>query len=491
MINNGNNTIKFGTDGWRAVIAEGFTMHNVRRVAQAACDVIRKTSKSRLILIGYDRRFSSQLFAEMAARVASGNGFKVEFSAAPIGSPTLALNVKERKAAMGFMITASHNPPHFNGFKLKGPHGGSADETLTTSIEDRLDMGDIRFGEVPTTKKDFSIAHVAFLKKQAHNIRLSHLSGPVIFDAMHGPGGDLFAKVVPKNGSVIILHNEIDPLFGGVNPEPIEVNLSDLKKNVIQKKAAVGIAVDGDADRIGLIDEKGRFLPPHTVMPLLLLHLIENKKLRGKVIQTVSMGYLPERIARHHNLPFEEVAVGFKHISQKMMREKVLLGGEESGGFGVGLWFPERDGVLCALLILELMSLTKKSLSELVTDLEKRFGASTFKRVDFALSHPVDKNAWTENIKTHLMNGWTGLPIKEVRLIDGVKIIQQDEAWVLMRPSGTEPLVRTYAEGPKIDIVNHLLKEADRLVHLPPPRPPAEAKSLKRRGRKVKIRASR
>jgi phosphomannomutase len=228
---------------------------------------------------------------------------------------------------------------------------------------------------------------------------------------MHGPGGALFEKVFPRSDKFRFIRHETDPLFGGVNPEPIEVNLAALREAILASKAGVGIAVDGDADRIGIMDEKGRFLPPHTAMPLLLLHLIESRKMTGKVIQTVSMGYLPGRIARHFNLPFEEVSVGFKHIALKMHSEKVLLGGEESGGYGVGVWFPERDGLLCALLIIEMLAEKKVPLSQLVEEMTKRFGASHFKRVDFKLAAPVDKGPWTENLLTHLGGSLAGQPI--------------------------------------------------------------------------------
>lgn len=466
-----NSHIEFGTDGWRSVIADGFTFTNVRRVTQAACDVLRKTSKSRLLLIGYDRRFFSKRFAETAARVAVGNGFKVEISSDPIGSPTLSYQVKNRRAAAGFMITASHNPFQFNGFKIKGPHGGSVDETVTRLIEERIDAGDIRDSNNALKTADFHPGYFSDLKKRVPSSVIHKLKSPIVFDAMHGPGGRMFQSLLPKNSKILYLRDEPDPLFGGASPEPIEPNLTALKEAVIANKAGAGIAVDGDVDRIGVVDNFGRYLPPHTVMPLLLLHLIENRKLKGKVVQTVSMGYLPARIAREFKLPFEEVSVGFKHIAQRIISEKVLLGGEESGGYGVGLWAPERDGLVCALLLIELLAKEKSPLSELVEKMMSRFGKSNFKRVDFPLDHPVPKEAWTNNIQTHLPEKIGGLAVRQVLSFDGIKVFLEDDSWVLMRPSGTEPLIRTYAESPDIKLMDALIAEADRLVHIPIPSP--------------------
>jgi phosphomannomutase len=372
-----------------------------------------------------------------------------------------------------------HNYATFNGFKIKSPHGGSADESVTFSIEDRMDVSEIQTDDKAEKRVDFSTPYLAFVKKFFKNLSLRNLPGPVVFDSMHGPGGRLFEKLLNGHDKIVIIRKEADPLFGGVNPEPIEVNLDALKEAVQKNKAVAGIAVDGDADRIGLIDEKGRYLPPHTVMPLLLLHLIENKKLKGRVMQTVSMGFLNGRIATKFNLPFEEVPVGFKHIAKKMREEKVLFGGEESGGYGVGLWFAERDALINALLVIELLTHTKKKLSELVDDLYKRFGVSHFKRTDYVVPFTMEKAAWTTHVVSNVGQMFAGLPVKSVSSVDGVKIILSDDSWVLMRPSGTEPLIRTYAESVSGVTVDKLLQEADRLVHIPPPNAQKDAAAKK------------
>lgn len=482
--------IKFGTDGWRSVIADGFTYTNVQRVTQSTCHVLKKISKSKLILVGYDHRFLSNEFAKTVAEVALGNGYKVEVSSGPITSPTLSFNVKSRKAAIGVMITASHNPAVFNGFKLKGPHGGSANQELTNQVENCVDINPPAIKSEGGKESDFVSSYVAWLKKMSPPKMIQQLKHDVIFDSMHGPGGKIFEDVLGQAKKVHVIRKEAHPLFGGVNPEPIEVNLGILKEMVLRKKALVGIAVDGDGDRIGLVDNKGHYIPPHTVMPLILKHLIESRKLKGKVVQTVSMGYLPGRIAQKFKLAFEEVPVGFKHIAQRISEEKVLMGGEESGGFGVGIWSPERDGLLCALLILEILAKEKKPLSDIIEDLYKTYGVSNFKRVDFQLKSAIDKEKWTQNIQSHIGEKISQNPVKRVDVQDGIKVVLEDDSWVLMRPSGTEPLIRTYSEGTSMKIVKDLLTEAERLVHLPPPKPPrskGKAKGERKRTRRISL----
>ncbi|OVE76854.1 hypothetical protein BVX98_04095 [bacterium F11] len=461
-----NNEIKFGTDGWRSIMGESFTYDNVRRVAQATCDVLRQKSKTRLILIGYDHRFLSEDFALTAARVAVENGYRVEISDQPITSPVLSYQVKTRKATIGIMITASHNPPPFNGFKLKGPHGGSVDESLTRQIEEQIDISEPRWGDSVGKRTDFVGGYLKWLKKLTPLLSLSKLKETCVLDSMYGPGGNIFENGF---GSKIthLIRKESDPLFGGINPEPIEKNLKFLKEVMIQKKAGVGLALDGDGDRVGVIDNKGRYLPPHLVMPLLMEHLIVNRKLKGDIIQTVSMGYLPERIAKEHKLGFEEVPVGFKHVASKIRDKKVLFGGEESGGYGVGLWSAERDGLLCSLLILEALCKTKKSLSDLIDQLQEKYGQSIFKRVDFRLKESIDKELWTQKITNHIGSKFGKHVIRKINPLDGVKVIMEDDSWVLMRPSGTEPLIRTYSEAKSAVIVNELLSEAERLVQIP------------------------
>jgi len=462
--------IKFGTDGWREKIADDFTFSNVEKLAQATCDVMRKKSRSRLLLVGYDNRFLSKEFAFTVGKIGLANGFKVEVSDQPGTSPGLAYQVKTRKAAVGVMITASHNPSTFSGYKLKGPHGGSVAEDLTQEIESQLENVEIKNTQAPLKESDLNGGYIKWLKGKVKLNNLNHIKGGVVLDSMFGPTGIIFEKLCADHKKVEVIRTSRDPLFGGINPEPIEKNLKFLQETVLRKKAGVGIACDGDGDRVGVVDEKGRYIPPHTVMPLLIQHLVLNRKLKGKIVQTVSMGYLPGRMAHKYKIPFEEVSVGFKYISSKMVREKVILGGEESGGFGVGLWLPERDGVLSGLLLLEMLGQVEKPLSLLIQNLQEEYGRSVFKRVDFPVKEPGDKKTWTETLQQRITEKFGSRKVKKINALDGLKITMEDDSWVLMRPSGTEPLVRTYAEGENQKIVTDLLSEADRLIHLPPPR---------------------
>ena len=463
--------LKFGTDGWRSVIADGYTYENLGRISQATANYLKKSTKSKLVVIGYDNRFLSEEFALEASRVMTANGFRVELSDQSLTSPTLSFQVKSKKAGIGIMITASHNPASFSGFKLKGHHGGSVSDQVTKSVEEEIDALDTLRGEEKAKRTDFYGSYIKWLKKLVPGLSLSKIKGPIIFDSMHGPAAKILEEIYGKKSPIIFLRSERDPLFGGVNPEPIESNLQLLKESVIRKKAAVGIAVDGDGDRIGLVDDKGTYIPPHTVMPLLLEHLIDKRKLKGKVVQTVSMGYLPSRVAQRYKLDFDQVPVGFKYIAEKMSQEKVLFGGEESGGYGIGAWSPERDGLLCTLLILEILSKNKKPLSKIIEELMSNYGQSHFKRVDFQLKETVKKEEWITNICSHIGSKIGTYVVKDIIKTDGIKIILEDDSWVLLRPSGTEPLIRTYSESPTLKVVKDLLTEAEKLVHMPPPRP--------------------
>jgi len=475
--------IQFGTDGWRAVIADRFTSANVAEVARAACAVARQLSKSRLLLVGYDRRFFSERFAGIAADVAAANGYRVEMSSEAISSPALSFHVAKRKAALGFMITASHNPYYFNGFKLKGAHGGSVDESVTAAVEAELGGGFEPLGRGEVRRTDMVSAYLVSLKKRVSLEAIRRYKGPFVFDGMHGPGGDLMRKLLGSPKNTTFIRSSVDPFFGGVNPEPIEKNLDALKEAVLANKAAAGLAVDGDADRVGVVDDKGRYLPPHTVMPLLLLHLIEDRRLSGMVAQTVSMGYLTERIAKSFSRPFEQTPVGFKHIAKKMGETKVLLGGEESGGYGVGIWSPERDGLLCALLLMEMLAVRKRPLSTIVDDIHTRFGASHFERVDFALPDAVNKTEWTERATALIAPEIGGQAVREKNTTDGLKVVLADDSWALLRPSGTEPLLRTYSEATSPALVAALLAEAKRVAELAavPRRVPSDGSKNKKK----------
>ncbi len=380
--------IVFGTDGWRAVIAREYTFANVRRVADALSRVLKHNSK---VSVGYDHRFLSEEFARHAAAVLVAGGHKVSLAPSPVSTPALSFSLKKLKADAGVMITASHNPPLYNGFKVKLPPGCSADPEFTKRIEDMVDNDVPPFNEklVPAPSYDPGKDYVAHLLSKLDRKFWRSPKIRLVADGMYGPGGKYWAmifKALNLKGAVI--RDRRDPLFGGIAPEPIEKYLEALKKAVPAEKAGLGLAVDGDADRLGAIDDKGEYLPPHHVFPLILTHLIKNRRLSGKVVQTVSLGYLSERIAKERKIPLVEVPVGFKHVADYIKKEKVLLGGEESGGYGVGIFQPERDGLLSGLLLMEYVLAEGKPLSVLRQEMEAKHGVSRFLREDYPMPPP-------------------------------------------------------------------------------------------------------
>lgn len=483
---------RFGTDGWRGLIADDFTFDNVRRVAAAASAAFRRHGPSRLLLIGYDRRFLSRPFAECAARVFQSNGFQVRLASTPSPTPAVSVCVKNQGAAWGIVITASHNPALYNGFKIKDAHGRSAPLEITRAIEEYLASPPLPLpmaedGRNDTQRRpagraarpgeaipefDFWPTYERYLRSRLDWPALRRWKASIVFDYLHGVGAGIAERLLRGAALKIFpLHAEADPLFGGLHPEPIEPYLAGLKKEVRSRRALAGVAVDGDADRLGMIDEQGRYLTPHQVFPLLVLHCIEHKQWRGKIVQSVSLGALAERIAQAYHLPFEEVPVGFKYIAERMLKEDILAGGEESGGYAVRGGLPERDGLLSGLLFLEMLAVRRKSPSRLLADMERRFGRARFKRVDFSLQKAIlDKAAFAQQIAQSLPNRLLGRSIRDVRPGDGVKIVLNDGAWVLLRPSGTEPLLRTYAESDSWDRTEKLLRWARKVVESSSPK---------------------
>jgi phosphomannomutase len=389
----------------------------------------------------------------------SANGFKTRLLTHPATSPMLSFAVKDAQARLGIMITASHNPPHFNGFKLKDSYGGPMDDDFIRQVEERIGRDATPLLSIDPEETTALESYARHLSQQVDMEAIKRSKIRLAVDCMHGPSAAVVDLLFGRAAEhLTILRRGRDPLFGGVNPEPIEKNLGVLQDAVRQNHLAGGIAFDGDADRLGAIDDKGRYLPPHVVFPLLLLHAIENRKWKGKIVETVSLGYLPERIARHYGIPFEQVPVGFKYVSRVMRQEPVIAGGEESGGYGFGRCGAERDGILCGLLLAEYLATQNKPLSELVRELESRFGRSEFLRRDFHAEKPVlDRTAWTESVLKKISHSKTGKKAKNVNPLDGVKVTFEDDSWLLLRPSGTEPLIRLYSESTKTSHAEELL----------------------------------
>ncbi len=466
----GDNAIHFGTDGWRGIIADDFTFDNLRKAASAAASYMKNHSPlgSGKVLIGYDRRFLSRAFAEAAARIFLARGIPTEISLTPMPTPAVSFSVVHHKASWGIMITASHNPALYNGFKIKEARGRSAPPEVTHEIEAFAAVETAPQGSAtaPLTTFDDRADYVRHIKSQIDVKLLRSYKKTVVFDYLYGVGAGIPERVLAGSSvNCLALHASVDPLFGGLHPEPIESELQELCKMVRQKKAAVGIALDGDADRLGVVDEKGTYLTPHQVFPMLVLHCIEHKGWRGKIVQAVSLGYLSERIAREYGLPFEEVPVGFKHVAERMLQDDFLAGGEESGGYAVRGGLPERDGILNGLLFIEMLAAKKQSPSQLLRAIEKRFGRACFKRIDIHVQKPIwDRVQFGQDTSSRVPERLASEAVSEVRTRDGVKVILKSGSWVLLRPSGTEPLIRTYAESESPKKTACLLEWAQKAV---------------------------
>lgn len=442
--------IKFGTDGWRGIIAWNFTLENVRRVAQALAHFINENApaeekgKSPKIFVGYDRRFMSDMFAKEIAVILRSNKLDVTLSDRPVTSP-LAACLSLSKFWLSIMVTASHNPAQYNGIKIKLA-GGAASERVTRDIEELLDKSAALhlYGQEPETK-DLTDVYLKYVSSHVNLRKLKAFKGKVVVDYMHGAAAGYVEKILGAK-QVIALHSEHDTTFGGGQPEPVEKNLSELKKTVPAKKAALGIAFDGDGDRVALVDEKGTYLTPCVTAAVLCDYFIKHKKLKGKIVQTVSMGYLLKRIARQHEMLFEEVNVGFKHVAELMALEDIAFGVEESGGFAWKGNLPDRDGLTVALAFLEIMAATGKKASELCAQVAQEYGTSVYLRRDITLTKPLAKDAFTEKLRKKTPKKIGTRKVAEMLTFDGLKILFDNDEWLLLRPSGTEPVLRIYAE---------------------------------------------
>ncbi len=442
--------IKFGTDGWRGIIAWDFTFENVHRLAQALADYINENApsddkgKTPKIFVGYDRRFMSDIFARDIAHIFRSNKIDVILSDRPISTPVAAC-LSISKCWMCIVVTASHNPAQFNGIKVKIA-GGSAPARVTKDIEALIDQNSILmlYGHKPE-QKDLTDVYFKYVKAHLLSKKFSSFKGKVVIDYMHGAAAGYLEKFLPAK-QVIALRDEHDPTFGGVQPEPVEKNLTELKKAVVANKAALGIAFDGDGDRVALVDEKGNYLTPCQIAAVVCDFLLKYKKLKGNIVQTVSMGYLLKRIARKYGMRFEEVPVGFKSVAERMNLDNVAFGVEESGGFAWKGNLPDRDGLSLALAFIAIMAQTGKKPSQLYADLAAEYGASVYLRRDLPLSKPVDKALITDKMRRKLPKKINGHKVEEISTLDGLKVFLDNDEWLLVRPSGTEPLIRVYAE---------------------------------------------
>jgi phosphomannomutase len=508
--------IRFGTDGWRGIIADDFTFANVRLAAQAiARRVLAEApgSGTPLVLVGYDTRFLSREFAQAAAEAMAAEGIRVSLTTDFAPTPAFSYAVVRQKAAGAVVITASHNPPQYSGVKCKAAFGGSAPVSFTRGVEEEIrrisaaegpqggrgaggqggtpseprrdpaspqDSGLLRRDGSAETNSAFRIPHSAIASFDAREPWLDRLeelvdvsrigrSGiRIALDVMYGAGQGLLSVRLRRAGcEVRELHAEVNPTFGGLHPEPIPKNMGALIECVREWDGAgtrVGFAFDGDSDRIAPVDEVGNVVTPHQVLALLVRHLVRNRNMRGSVVKSVNIGHMADLEAAALGLPLTVTPIGFKFIAEAMQTDDALVGGEESGGFAVRGHTPERDPGLICLLLLEQMAVTGKSLGALVREMEVEYGPHRYGRVDLRLATLADRD--------RVVGGLTAAPparlldqlVREVDTLDGVKLIREDWSWVMLRASGTEPLLRIYAEAPTEEEVGRLLTWGQRLA---------------------------
>jgi phosphomannomutase len=460
--------IKFGTDGWRAIIAEDFTFANVTRVAQATADYWRKNpvpGTEKLVIVGYDRRFLSDQFAVKVVEVLAGNGYSVILTDQPTPTPAVSWAVKHHKAVGGIMITASHNPPAFNGFKLKAWFGGSAESSLCQCVEELLDASPVKHlhydnavEEKRVVVKDLRKAHLAACKKLV-NFKLIAASGiRFAHDAMYGVGAGCFDDLLAGTTcQVTTLNAEHNPNFGGINPEPIAKNYAKSSAWLKANPHDACIVTDGDADRVGGMLGDGTPLTTHQLICLLLRHYIVNRKGTGRVVKALTTTTMVDRICARYGLELVETGVGFKYIAAEMIKGGVLLGFEESGGIGFPGHVPERDGILAGLALLELLATEKRPLTELLAELKSEFGSHAYARID--THFPLEKRqALMQFCKLNPPAKLGKSPLADVKSSDGVKFVSKDGSWLMLRGSGTEPVLRIYAEAPSDAEAQALLK---------------------------------
>ena len=460
------NPIKFGTDGWRGVIAADFTFENVAKVALATANYFKRHKKIRNgVVVGYDARFLSREFAETTAEVLANRGIKVILSDAISSTPMVSLLTRKLNAAGGVVITASHNPSKYNGFKIKGDFGGPAHPEMIGKVEKELKkvikskvQSKKTFGELVkkgTIKvSDFTSVYVEDLKGKI-NLDVIHSSGiKIAYDAMFGAGQGVMGQLVETRAE---LRSSFNPSFGGAHPEPLAQNMKDLASTVVMRGCDIGISTDGDADRVGAMDEDGNFVDSHRIFALLLKYFVEQKKMTGEVAKSISVSQIINKMCTKYGLVLHETPVGFKHLCRLMTERDILIAAEESGGLGVKGHLPERDGIFIGLMLCEIMATRKMKLSDLVRELMEEFGWHFFNRIDAHLTEK-EKNRILAVYKKGVKN-LAGFPVQRVETRDGVKLFVEN-GWVLVRASGTEPLIRFYAEAESLDKVNALLKAA-------------------------------
>ena len=461
--------IKFGTDGWRAIIAQEYTVYNVGRVSKALADWLHKGGKDPKVVVGHDCRFGGELFAETAAKVLCANGVKVLLSKGFISTPMISLGVLQLKAQQGVVITASHNPPSYNGFKLKGPHGGPTSPKDIAAVEAlipdeaTLPLQPLSHWEAQGMLEYINLEnmYVDYIKQKFDFDALARSPFKMAYDAMYGAGQNVIRRLLP---GAVLLHCDENPGFHGQAPEPLDRNLQELAHTIATTpEIKIGLATDGDADRIGLYDEDGSFVDAHHIILLLINYLHKYKGLNGKVVIAFSVTDRVKKLCEHYGLTVEVTAIGFKYISEIMVHDDVLVGGEESGGIAVKGHIPERDGIYDGLALYEYMTKSGKTLKQLCEEVYDIVGRFYYDRNDLT----IDNDKKNAIIKKATDGGYTSFgkyTFNRTESIDGIKYHFDNGGWAMLRASGTEPLLRVYAEGNSKEETADMLSEIKKTI---------------------------
>jgi phosphomannomutase len=451
--------IKLGTDGWRAIIADEFTFENLQKLSKATALAFENhPKKNNGIVVGYDTRFLSKEFAECSANVFANHGYQVYLTDTFVTTPTVSLLSRDNNLAFGVMITSSHNPAKYNGFKLKDEFGGSMGHDKLRVIEALLNES----FEYGNDSFDFNIRNGKIKYIDGRNIYINTLKAKIdiesiknsgikiLYDAMYGCGQGMVDELL----NIVSIHSEINPSFGGTPPEPVQKNLKLISEKLQSGKYDIGIVTDGDADRIAILDENGIFVDAQKTFALLLTYLIEEKKLSGDVVRGFSSSELIKNICEYYNLKLHTVPIGFKYISDLMIREDILIGAEESGGIGLKFHLPERDGIFNGLMFCEMLAQSGKKLSELIDAINSKFGKYYYKRIDKHLASNEQKEKLIK--EAELIDNIGGFEITKKDKMDGCKL-EFKNGWLLVRASGTEPLLRLYVETKDYDYTDLVL----------------------------------
>jgi alpha-D-glucose phosphate-specific phosphoglucomutase len=465
--------IKFGTDGWRGIIADDFTFDNVRRVAGAIASYVLKYENAQHgVIVGYDTRFASQRAAQIVSEVIAAAGIPAKLANDYTPTPAVSYAVKQNSVAGGVMVTSSHNPWNWNGVKFKGKFGGSATPAIMKRIEEEMNASAMPQGaKAAVEESDLKTPYIAAVCRFADMDLIGKAKFKLAIDSMYGSGRGILAGIFSERGVPhIAIRQEVNPLFPGINPEPIQPHIALLQETVVREKCDAGLATDGDADRIGAVAEDGSFVDSHKIFCVLLHWLLERKKWSGDVVRAFNTTRMLDRISAKYGRKLYETKIGFKYIADLMMEHDILIGGEESGGIGYSRFLPERDGILNCLLLANVMAEEGKPLGQLVADLQREFGPHYYGRRDLHISEEIKQGAIQRARAESTQNLGRYRVLKKENL-DGIKFFLDAptdgngaEAWILFRASGTEPLLRAYSEASSPELVEEILTDAESFV---------------------------